>query len=713
MNAEQTPLEDLQRNSAEERLTVAEDVGTEGALGPLISDVNENKVDGEENETLARSEEDTMIESRDVQDSLNNNENCNLMCGQLSCKKGCEDSERTVVESFATATQASRELATAKAKRITGRRSNRTKKNCNGKPTGYSSAGGIDSNFTESAHELSTPESNASLEQRNQKHLRQSLFSIIREEFEQTEDVRMLPTCLHQIAETYFQEEDYEKAMQFIQLERIYHEQLLANLSAIQEQWETKRKTSGSTPLSSTKNSEKGLSSNELEILSNLCGSHQDPKICKQKLSASETSLRISRLSQLMGSNEIHDVGDPADNPDRESGSGSKPRKAGKPGEAAMTENSPPDVRAAHDLDKVTCRPAVLVRDHMEQQQQLCSFGLTPEAHTQSTGTVGRANPGSFSSGDAGKNNNLLQPEATLHCKDVSGIDAASKDLGEEESGKPMVDKLISEATDRADSGSGAQDNVSEAKSSLDRSSPIQAALEENNAAEHCEDVGEGDAKESPPRKADSFHAKAAQEEACKSPQSSPQQKCPQETDREVQRQAAIDFIASLLNGGVKDTEDFLTHLDFQEETLSEEEMSPSPGDTVLGDNLLSLDELAKRIEVEEVNPAAGLVSILKRRNGGEGEKFAQPPQKQAKRKVRFQEMEDVLDQEEIGGGSCILLIVLCILTVFLSVGGTALYCAFADVESSVCKDFASNVDFYYTQLLQGIEELKHWLFVT
>ncbi|MEE6475474.1 hypothetical protein FKM82_010758 [Ascaphus truei] len=501
--------------------------------------------------------------------------------------------------------------------------------------------------------------------------------------------------------------------MQFIQLERIYHEQLLANLSAIQEQWETKRKTSGSTPLSSTKNSEKGLSSNELEILSNLCGSHQDPKICKQKLSASETSLRISRLSQLMGSNEIHDVGDPADNPDRESGSGSKPRKAGKPGEAAMTENSPPDVRAAHDLDKVTCRPAVLVRDHMEQQQQLCSFGLTPEAHTQSTGTVGRANPGSFSSGDAGKNNNLLQPEATLHCKDVSGIDAASKDLGEEESGKPMVDKLISEATDRADSGSGAQDNVSEAKSSLDRSSPIQAALEENNAAEHCEDVGEGDAKESPPRKADSFHAKAAQEEACKSPQSSPQQKCPQETDREVQRQAAIDFIASLLNGGVKDTEDFLTHLDFQEETLSEEEMSPSPGDTVLGDNLLSLDELAKRIEVEEVNPAAGLVSILKRRNGGEGEKFAQPPQKQAKRKVRFQEMEDVLDQEEIGGGSCILLIVLCILTVFLSVGGTALYCAFADVESSVCKDFASNVDFYYTQLLQGIEELKHWLFVT
>lgn len=28
-----------------------------------------------------------------------------------------------------------------------------------------------------------------------------------------------------------------EKAMKFIQLERLYHEQLLANLSSIQEQW--------------------------------------------------------------------------------------------------------------------------------------------------------------------------------------------------------------------------------------------------------------------------------------------------------------------------------------------------------------------------------------------------------------------------------------------------------------------------------------------
>lgn len=72
--------------------------------------------------------------------------------------------------------------------------------------------------------------------------------------------------------------------------------------------------------------------------------------------------------------------------------------------------------------------------------------------------------------------------------------------------------------------------------------------------------------------------------------------------------------------------------------------------------------------------------------------------------------MEDTLDQDEVAGGSCILLILLCIATVFLSIGGTALYCTFGDMESPVCTDFAANMDFYYTQILQRMEELKHWI---
>lgn len=65
---------------------------------------------------------------------------------------------------------------------------------------------------------------------------------------------------------------------------------------------------------------------------------------------------------------------------------------------------------------------------------------------------------------------------------------------------------------------------------------------------------------------------------------------------------------------------------------------------------------------------------------------------------------------DEVAGGSCILLVLLCIATVFLSIGGTALYCTFGDMESPVCTEFAANMDFYYTQILQRVEELKHWI---
>lgn len=57
-----------------------------------------------------------------------------------------------------------------------------------------------DNGFVESVHELATLElSDVAQEPKNQKQLRNSLFSLIREGFEQTEDIRMLPTCLHQV----------------------------------------------------------------------------------------------------------------------------------------------------------------------------------------------------------------------------------------------------------------------------------------------------------------------------------------------------------------------------------------------------------------------------------------------------------------------------------------------------------------------------------
>ncbi|KAL6477236.1 hypothetical protein MHYP_G00130710 [Metynnis hypsauchen] len=124
-----------------------------------------------------------------------------------------------------------------------------------------------------------------------------------------------------------------------------------------------------------------------------------------------------------------------------------------------------------------------------------------------------------------------------------------------------------------------------------------------------------------------------------------------------------------------------------------------------------TLDDLAKRIQVKEITPAAGLVSILKRRASLEGTSSTTPtPKPGSKRKVRFRVPDDALDHDDVGGDSWLLLLLLCLATVVISVGGTALYCTFGDAQSSVCTDFSHNMDFYVGQVQRGVDELRHWL---
>ncbi|XP_010155788.1 PREDICTED: consortin-like, partial [Eurypyga helias] len=127
---------------------------------------------------------------------------------------------------------------------------------------------------TDSMHAERAVEANENFDQKEQNQTLQSLFSLLREEVEEM-DSKILPLCLHEIAETYFQEEEYEKAMKFIQLERLYHEQLLANLSSIQQQWERKWKAAVPSPVTTLRNSAKELSGEELEKLTRVCSSHQ------------------------------------------------------------------------------------------------------------------------------------------------------------------------------------------------------------------------------------------------------------------------------------------------------------------------------------------------------------------------------------------------------------------------------------------------------
>ncbi|KAK9531089.1 hypothetical protein VZT92_010538 [Zoarces viviparus] len=123
--------------------------------------------------------------------------------------------------------------------------------------------------------------------------------------------------------------------------------------------------------------------------------------------------------------------------------------------------------------------------------------------------------------------------------------------------------------------------------------------------------------------------------------------------------------------------------------------------------------DLAKLSHTEGTSSSDGLVSILKRRRASlDG---LPPPsdivvKQNSKRKVRFSEPEEGIEQEEMGGDSCLILLLLCLVTVVISIGGTALYCTLADTYSNICTDFAHNVDFYVMNVRRFFEGLAHWL---
>uniref|UniRef100_A0A674EP86 Consortin, connexin sorting protein n=1 Tax=Salmo trutta TaxID=8032 RepID=A0A674EP86_SALTR len=134
----------------------------------------------------------------------------------------------------------------------------------------------------------------------------------------------------------------------------------------------------------------------------------------------------------------------------------------------------------------------------------------------------------------------------------------------------------------------------------------------------------------------------------------------------------------------------------------------------IIRDGAASLDGLAKLITVE-MTPAPSLVSILKRRRSVCVENVCVAPSSAlhkhpAKRRVRFKVPDDGFDQDQVGGDSCLLLFLLCLVTVVISLGGTALYCALGNAHSTVCTDFSRNTDFYLAQLHRGMDQLRHWL---
>ncbi|XP_069656688.1 consortin isoform X1 [Haliaeetus albicilla] len=710
MDDREFPPNDLQIDSKE---SLSADYRVESLASNLVSsaDENENQLDNDGNEVLTSSSIAMGRQDKGEQDSINNNENMDSGDCTPSCKES--ENERRSVNVHMDPQLEEKPIA---EKQPGGKRSPRSKRNSSKRSKGVPTVGTTaikEENTlitdTVSVHAEGAVEANENFHQKEQKQTLQSLFSLLREEVEQM-DSKILPLCLHQIAETYFQEEEYEKAMKFIQLERLYHEQLLANLSSIQEQWERKWKTAVPSAVTTLKNSAKELSGEELEKLTRVCSSHQQPQASKNKLVAAESTWESGCLHQLMESKNLNEREAAAFKSGTETCPGIGPKKEDK----QMSTSSPGENKTERQTEAGSLWVAA-GKDHMEEHH--CSAESTLEPHTQSTGTVGRPSSGCLSSGDAGKDNSL-QLRGRQLSKDAEKIEGTAGELGVKVPFEPMVDALVLTDADYMPTDKDVQADRNLLRSKHAAGSSEIASGQLGNSDLKQQQKQPDDEKSSGDRTANvcsecnkvSEHESTAHSRVCKEIQRTAGQ------EEKVNSEEQEDLFLRFLNGNIIDTEESFANLANQEDFDAVPDISPERASynsleaLSLDDSFSSLDELARRIEIAEIAPAEGLVSILKKRDDREGKTIAQVQQRQTKRRVRFQEMEDTLDQDEVAGGSCILLILLCIATVFLSIGGTALYCTFGDMESPVCTDFAANMDFYYTQILRRMEELKHWI---
>ncbi|NXF22462.1 CNST protein, partial [Rhodinocichla rosea] len=682
------------------------------------ADENENQLDSDGNEVLTSSSIAMGRQDKGEQDNINNNENMDSGDWIPRCKES--ETERRSVNVHMDPQLEEKPIT---EKQPGGKRSPRSKRSSNKKSKGISTVGATtiqeenvlnsDSDFVQAE---SAVEAKENFHPKDQKQTLQSLFSLLREEVERM-DSKILPLCLHQIAETYFQEEEYEKAMKFLQLERLYHEQLLANLSSIQEQWERKWKTAVPSPVTTLRNSDKELSGQELEKLTRVCSSHQQPQASKNKLVAAENTWESSCLPQIMESRTLKEREATAFKSGTETCPGIAPKKEDK----QLSTVCPGENKTERQTEAASVRVAA-GKDHMEEQH--CSAESTLEPHTQSTGTGGRPSSGCLSSGDAGRDNSLQLRERQLS-KDAVKIEGAGEP-GVKLPLEPMVDALALTDDDYMPTDLVPSEKDVPADRSLLRSK--HAAGSSEIPSGQLGNISRAEERAfwffSPPKEFLTSFPRSCLLSFCGLSGIMPHTRTESHVHKAVHKQMwkptymlihVSQIFISPLACQVFPPEILLCNCNycntFPHNPVKDSPLVLSLEKTQVCDTVIQkLPRANRHKEVPQITPVEGLVSILKKRDDRDGKTIAQVQQRQTKRRVRFQEMEDTLDQDEVSGGSCILLILLCIATVFLSIGGTALYCTFGDMESPVCTDFAANMDFYYTQILQRVEELKHWI---
>ncbi|XP_055017047.1 consortin isoform X2 [Boleophthalmus pectinirostris] len=452
-----------------------------------------------------------------------------------------------------------------------------------------------------------------------------------------------LPLYLHQIAEAFVSHEDYQRAIWCVQLERLYHQRLLDNLSALQKQWETRCNTAVSAP-----------AAQHLDTLRQICLTHSWPKSsdavcasldhlivpsCSSDCQAKGTMEQLKRAEDSSGSSLL--------SPSIDLG--------GKLESFEVTECDQEDGKSER---KDTFHQAQL-------NEEGCK-GDEPEGG----------------------------PEGTMSAQEDGGPPSCTDDMDQSKTAEQQEGGL-----------SPAQEQEADTEEPRDVEEATEA-LEMDDEEEGEEEGQNGKAFTFCPERlpVETVVSAAAVEIRLQESRSEPE-------ETQLSPEDAQDIGKICLPPEMPVSEDDDLNEPFLDDEKEEEEEDYEVEQADLLRAAAALDNLAKMITVEELVPAPGLVSILKKRVSSPASAGAEHQSNKlpTKRRVRFKVPDDGFDNEMGGGDSCLLLFLLCLVTVVISIGGTALYCALGDPHSSVCQDFSRNADFYFGQIQRGISQIQHW----
>lgn len=479
------------------------------------------------------------------------------------------------------------------------------------------------------------------------------------EQLAQRGDDTHLPQYLHQIAEAFVHHEDYQRALWCIQLERLYHQRVLDNLNALQRQWESQCTRTSSD-----------LATQHLDTLRYICQTHSRPR-ARDAVFASLNMLR----------------------PTFEEG-------------VAL-----PSCTSAHQIER-----------GMEQRAEDSSHSQSSHPVTPTINLADRLNYPEKSEKDREDPDSKLEGRAGFH----------GSPLTDREGGGVPGYTISVRGNGLHPSTAGEMDQSKPAEQQGGDLGPVQEKeakkeeeerdVEEAEEALEMEDEAEEEEEEKQKERETLFYQKGLSVETLVSGAEVEVQQLHQEAlAEETQHEETQESNKTCLHqeahlpqeAQMKQQEQAEEGEEGEEEEEEEEEYEVEQVDIIR--QAASLDDMAKLITVEEVSPASGLVSILKKRSvhvdniSASASSEPRPDKPPAKRRVRFKVPDDGYDQDVGGGDSCLLLFLLCLVTVVISMGGTALYCALGDAHSSVCQDFSRNADFYITQIQRGIAQIQHW----